>query len=66
MCPLLCILNPNVVNVNTHIMSTHWSVIFFDILACHVMDYALAWSDSEQCSAILHSCIKEIKKVPSP
>ena len=62
--PSFCTLNPNIVDVDTHVMSTHWSDIFFDILACHVVDYALAHGDSKQCSAILGSCIKEIKKSP--
>ena len=62
--PLLCTLNPNIINIDTHVMSAHWLVVFFDVLACHVVDYTLARSDSEQRSAILGSCIKEIKKSP--
>jgi len=61
---LLCTLNSNVVDIDTHVMSARWLVVFFDVLACHVMDYTLARGDSEQCSAIFGSCIKEIKKSP--
>jgi hypothetical protein len=43
-------------------MSTHLSVIFFDVMASHVVDYALVRGDCEQRSAILGSCIKEMKK----
>ena len=39
--PLLSTLCPNIININTHIMSAYWLVIFFDVLAGHVMDYAL-------------------------
>ena len=63
-CPLLSTLRPNIININTHIMSAHWLVIFFDVLAGHVMDYALAHGDCEHSSAILGSCIKEIQKSP--
>lgn len=60
----LCTLYPNVVDIDTRIMSARWSVVFFDVLANHVADYALARGDCEQRSAILGSCIKEIKKSP--
>ena len=61
---LLSTLCPNIVNINAHIMSAHWSLVFFDVLAGHVMDYALAHGDCEHRSAILGSCIKEIQKSP--
>ena len=45
-------------------MPAHWSKVFFDILANHVMDYAHARGDIGQRTAILGTCVEEIKNSP--